>query len=168
MNTSTLLIESQNINNSSMGTGFVIHQDSFGSYILTCAHVVEQVEKMVSVNGLKAEVTAMGSSEGIDLAVVYVKEIFRNPLKLQRQNCTNGEVEVLGFSAFSHKKVQGKSREAMLLPSKITLKNRETHEDYYAWEIIANDHQEIESGNSGAPLVCKESGNVLAVVSNNK
>ena len=64
MNDSILLIQSKEPNNKSMGTGFVIHQDSFGSYILTCAHVVKQVEE-VKIENFEVEVIVNGSSSNI-------------------------------------------------------------------------------------------------------
>ncbi len=167
MNASILLIQSKQANNSSMGTGFVIHQDSYGSFILTCAHVVEQVIEPI-IDGLDVEVKAMGSSQTIDLALLYIKGVFQTPFELQRCECESKDVELIGYSGFSGNKYQGKTREATILGDKVTLKGIKDNATYQAWQIIAKDNNEIEHGNSGGPLICQQSGKVIAVVSNNK
>jgi len=75
MNNSIFLIESQENNNNIMGTGFVIHQDNYGSYVLTCAHVIEQVVQP-RIDNYEVTLKAIGTSEEIDLALLYVKGLF--------------------------------------------------------------------------------------------
>ena len=150
-----------------MGTGFIIHQDNYGSFILTCAHVVEQVLEPI-IDGFDVEVKALGSSETIDLALLYVKGMFKMPFALQQRACPSRDVQLIGYSVFTREKYQGKTRDATILGDKITLKGIVDNTTYQAWQIIAKDNNEIEHGNSGGPLLCKESGKVIAVVSNNK
>jgi len=167
MNTSTLLIQSEKSDNHSMGTGFVVHQDSYGSYILTCAHVVKQVvtPKIAKID-LAVEIKKV--DEVIDLALLYVKGLFLTPFELQVNKCNSRDVELLGFSSFGGEEYQGKPRAATILGEKITMIGREENFTYYKWQVIAKDQHEIEHGNSGAPLVCKESGKVIAVMTNNR
>ncbi|HHH19038.1 MAG TPA: hypothetical protein ENK86_00785, partial [Campylobacterales bacterium] len=167
MNTSVLLIKSNQNNNHSMGTGFVIHQDSFGSYVLTCAHVIEQVVEP-TIDGVEVEVRAIGESETIDLALLYMKGLFKTPLELQQKACFNTDVHLIGYSSFTVNQYQGKRREAIILGDKVSLKSVANDNISEALQIIAKDHNEIERGNSGAPLICSESGKVIAVVSNHK
>ena len=166
MNTSILLIQSRQDNNHTIGTGFVIHQNSFGSYILTCAHVVEQVVEP-TIDGFEVEIKECGSSETIDLALLYVKGMFKTPFELQQRNCDSRDVEIMGYSNFSKDKYQGKTREATILGERVTLKGIRDNSTYGAWQIVAKDENEIEHGNSGGPLICKKSGKVIAIVSNN-
>ncbi len=58
---SIVLMTSQDSNNHSMGTGFVVHRDGQGTYLVTCAHVVESVggTDQVSLHGHQAEVIAL-------------------------------------------------------------------------------------------------------------
>ncbi len=167
MNSSTLFIQSQQQDNHSMGTGFVIHQDSFGSYILTCAHVIEEVVEP-KIDELDVEVRSMGSSETLDLALLYVKGLFRTPFKLQTRRCSSDDVQLIGFSFFSKGKYQGKVRDATILGDKVSLKGISQGTEYTAWQIVTKNKYEVEHGNSGGPLLCQESGKVIGVMSNNK
>jgi len=167
MSSSILLIQSSQPNNSSMGTGFIIHQDSHGSYLLTCAHVIEQVVDP-KIEAYEVEIRALGSTQTIDLALLYLKGVFRTPLALQQRACPHADVQLIGYSIFTRDKYQCKTREAMILGEKMTLQGIRDHGTYHAWQIVAKDNYEIEHGNSGGPLICKESGRVIAVVSNNK
>ena len=166
MNNSILLIQSQDSKNSSMGTGFVIYQDEFGSYILTCAHVVEQVIHP-KIKNKEAVVKAIGSNETVDLAVLYVNGLYAEPLKLQNKKSQTTNVYLEGYSQFDKKKNQQKKREARILTS-VNLENKVDNSSYELLQIIAKDEHEIEAGNSGSPLICKESGKVIGVVSNNR
>ena len=150
-----------------MGTGFIIHQDNYGSYVLTCAHVVNQVVEPI-INGIEVEEKDIVSSKTIDLAVLYLKGLFQKPLKLQNRSCQSKNVQLMGYSGFSGDKYQGKTRDGTILGDKITIKGTKDNTTYQAWQIIAKDNHEIERGNSGGPLICQKSGKVIAVVSNHK
>ncbi|NET24814.1 hypothetical protein [Okeania sp. SIO1I7] len=58
-----------------IGTGFAFYQQENYTYLLTCAHVVEDVggEENVLVNNISADVVAIGDTQGFDLAVLRVK-----------------------------------------------------------------------------------------------
>lgn len=165
MTNSILLIQSKLSDNKRMGTGFVVHQDSLGSYVLTCAHVIDDVQE-ADIEGFTVELKAKGSREGIDLAVLYVKGLFRTPEVLQEKMCPSKEVELIGYSKFSSKISQVKPRAAQILDD-VMLTNLEDNHHVKAWQIIADDHSEIEPGNSGSPLFCKQTAKVIGVVSNN-
>ena len=167
MNSSTFLIKSNDGNNKSMGTGFVIHQDSFGSYILTCNHVIEQVQTP-KLENVEAEVELKYSDEVLDLALLYVKGVFQKPFELQSRHCNSGEVTLYGFSPFSHGEYQGKSREATILGDRLDMVGKRENFIYAKWQVIAKDNHEIEAGNSGGPLICNETGKVIGVMSNNR
>ncbi|MBU1667863.1 ATP-binding protein [bacterium] len=164
-NTSILLIQSQQPNNTSIGTGFIIHQDEYGSYLLTCAHVVKQVEEPI-VRGLNTKEIAL--DEELDLALLYVRGLSRIPLKLRQKKCVNNNVELIGFSNFSRQTYQIKKRKATLLENNMFLRHSKSNQEIKTWEVIAKENHEIESGNSGGPLICEETGNVIAVVSNRR
>jgi len=166
MNDSILLITSQDAKNKSMGTGFVVHQDEFGSYVVTCAHVIEQVANPKILN-YEIVVKAIGTSDTVDLALLYVPKLYREPLKLQVKKSKTIDVYLRGYSLFNKVKYQEKKREATIL-STVNLETRKDNKVYKAWQIIAKDHNEIESGNSGGPLICNDSSKVIGVVSNNK
>lgn len=71
MNT-TFLIKSTD--NSSFGTAFCVAHDENGSFLVTCTHVVEACgSEHLLIDGKAAQVEAMGCSQDIDLAVLYVE-----------------------------------------------------------------------------------------------
>lgn len=163
---SVFQIQSQDKNNSKFGTGFVFYVDEKGSYLATCNHVLEQVENPL-INNQVAKVIANGSEKNIDLAVLFLEGVFLKSLKLQALDCKNGDVKLVGYSNFTREQDQVKEREATLLGDKVKLKNKENNNTHYAWQIIAKDNFEIESGNSGGPLLCNVTQKVMAVMSHN-
>ena len=161
MRSSVVNIES--VSNNSFGTGFVIDSDEKGIYVLTCAHVVDDVETPVVENVL-AKVIAKGSF--IDMAVIYVSKLHLETLALQRAECDNLDVEVIGFSSFNQNLTQKKHINATLYKELIELHSKEDDLFYTVRKIKANDGFNFDRGNSGSPVICKDSGSVIAMISN--
>jgi hypothetical protein len=162
---SIVSIESTNKNNDSFGTGFVIHNDSKGAYVLTCQHVVEDVQEPM-VNELVA--TIMTQSKFIDMAVIFVPKLHVNPLPLQVDPCDSLHVEVIGFSHFTQELTQKKHIEATLFRQSIELHSNENDDFYLARKIKANNNFTFDRGNSGSPVICKKSAHVIAMISNKR
>ena len=160
---SIVQIESQKENNNSFGTGFVIDKDDKGIYVLTCQHVIDDVEIAV-VNALPTEIIAQ--SDFIDMAVLYIPNLQLEPLPLQIDKCESREVDVIGFSQFNHSLSQKKHIIATLFKNTIELHSSEDDSFYFARKIKANDDYSFERGNSGSPVICQKSGCVIAMVSN--
>ncbi|OZH51432.1 hypothetical protein AFK68_31040 [Hydrocoleum sp. CS-953] len=61
-----------------IGTGFAFYQQEDYTYLLTCAHVVEDVggEENLRVNDIPVELLEIGDPQGFDLAILKVKYIF--------------------------------------------------------------------------------------------
>jgi S1-C subfamily serine protease len=74
------IVNIESVSNNSFGTGFVIDSDEKGVYLLTCQHVLDDVETPVVENVL-ARVIAKGGF--IDMAVLYVSKLHLEPLPLQ-------------------------------------------------------------------------------------
>jgi hypothetical protein len=161
MKNSVVNIES--VSNNAFGTGFVIDSDEKGVYILTCQHVLDDVETPVVENVL-AKVIARG--EFIDMAIIYVSKLHLKALPLQTETTKNLEVEVIGFSTFNKTLTQKKHIKATLYEEAIELHSKEDDSFYTVRKIRANDGFNFDRGNSGSPVICKSSGNVIAMVSN--
>ena len=161
MRNSVVNIES--VTNSSFGTGFVIDSDEKGIYVLTCQHVVDDVETPVVENVL-AKVIAKGNF--IDMAVLYVSKLHLEALPLQTQECDHLDVEVIGFSHFNKSLTQKKHINATLYQESIELHSKEDDAYYNVRKIKANDGFNFDRGNSGSPVICKSSGNIIAMISN--
>jgi len=160
---SIVSIESVNENNDSFGTGFVIHNDEKGVYILTCKHVIDDVQRPM-VDEVIAKVIA--SSNFIDMAVVYVSKLHLQPLPMQVDPCDSLNVDVIGFSHFNQHLTQKKHIHATLFKEPIELHSNRNDSFYRVRKIIAKDNFHFDRGNSGSPVVCKKSGHVIAMVSN--
>src|SRR5687767_11446070 len=71
---SVVLITSSEPAIDAFGTGFVVHRDEQGSYVVTCAHVIRDVggPETTKAADLPATVVAIGDDDVLDLAVVRV------------------------------------------------------------------------------------------------
>ncbi|MCH9739814.1 MAG: serine protease [Epsilonproteobacteria bacterium] len=123
--------------NHSFGSGFVIHQDEEGCFILTCQHVVDEVGTPL-VENQTVEVIAT-SSNTIDMAVLYVNELKLEPLPLQIDNCNSADVEVIGFSQFTKSLNQKEYIHATLFENPIELLSKDSGFSYNARKIKAKE-----------------------------
>jgi hypothetical protein len=105
----------------------------------------------------------MGSSDGLDLALLKVK-IDRQALLLAEGACHDFEIK--GFRHF-------KNSDHLLEPIECKLDTKvefrpKNGGTVLGWKLNVDVTDTVEKGYSGSPLICKESGKVLAVVSNRK
>ena len=156
-------IESANENNNSFGTGFVIHSDEKGVFILTCQHVLDDVEVPVVEEVLAKVITR---SNFIDMTVIYVSKLQLQPLPMQVDSCDSLNVDVIGFSHFNQELTQKKHIHATLFEEAIELHSNSDDTFYLARKIKANNDFNFDRGNSGSPVICKKSGHVIAMISN--
>ena len=157
------IVSIESVSNNSFGTGFIIDSDAKGVYVLTCQHVLDDVETPVVENVL-AKVVAKGGF--IDMAILYVSKLHLNALPLQTKECDQLDVEVIGFSHFNQSLTQKKHIQATLYQELIELHSKEEDAYYNVRKIKANDGFNFDRGNSGSPVICKSSGNVIAMISN--
>ena len=156
-------IESADKNNKSFGTGFVIHTDEKGIYILTCKHVLDDVKTPI-VEEIQAKVIV--SNDFIDMAVLYVNTLRKFSLPLQIDLCQSLDVEVIGFSHFNKNLNQKQHIQATLYQESVELHSTEDDSFYVARKIKAKEGYNFDRGNSGSPVICKESQKVIAMISN--
>ena len=161
MTPSTFLIQSSN--NRSFGTGFVVRVDGKGTYLVTCSHVVEQCEaEFLEVDGKKAELIAQGSSDSIDLAVLYVEGLTdTKALTLCSESITENVLfEINGFKphkrdSFKFEKLDGAIKKVSEIYA-----NNETIKTY---ELSLEKEDVIEKGYSGSAVVLEGTDTVIAV-----
>jgi len=121
MEDSIVLILSSDPNISDFGTGFIIARDQNYSYLLTCAHVLEQIngmppttENKLKISGLDkpVEIVKQGSSDGIDIALLKVAGLFDRPLFEQFiLGQEKADIKVNGYSVFDPQNDQHIQRE---------------------------------------------------------
>ena len=142
------------------GTGFAVAQNQEQLFILTCAHVVEQLDGKVMIDGQPTAVVAAGSSNAVDLALLSVPCYEVQPL-LNRlgQSRPGMNFQLCGYSPFSGAKenyvlrpVQGRLGKAVAFES--VRQGRVA-----AWDIHVEDDEfsRLQGGYSGSPL-CDDQG----------
>ena len=105
---SIVLIKSAKENRKNViGTGFIFYKKQNYTYLLTCAHVVEDVggEENIRVNNIPAEVIKIGDVQGFDLAILKVNKNFSLPslnlMILYGEEEKKLEVKIPGFYLWS-------------------------------------------------------------------
>ena len=163
---SIVLITSSNPEESSFGTGFIIHRDERGTYVLTCAHVVKDVggPEKVKARHIPASLVALGSENDIDLAVLCVDGLIDKPLLYLSSSGEAGDkFTTIGFREYGKQHVTV-SLEG-ILEKKVGIGAKEHDEYLEAWSVGITDKDQLQPGNSGSPVVDQGSGQVIAVIS---
>jgi hypothetical protein len=163
---SVILITSKIPSNNRFGTGFVIHRDGKVIYLLTCAHVLDDVggEEEAVINGHSIEVVAFGLEGGIDLAVLKAENLSdRLPLGLCSSGKTGDAIRIIGFYNFDmyHR---SKQLEGNLGTQDILLPKASSHA-IRAWDLKIVDDYNLEPGYSGSPIIDVKRGCVVGIVS---
>jgi hypothetical protein len=149
------------------GTGFAVaHQDG-RLYLLTCAHVADQLDSKVRVSGQEAEILAKGSPDSIDMALLRIP-CEQPPLLLNRavRGKEGLKFQICGYGPFAGAKdnyvlrhIEGRLGKSIAFESPGSGRVE-------AWDLHVedDDFSRLQGGYSGSPL-CDEQGGLLAVVS---
>ena len=166
LQSSVTLITSAETSNNRFGTGFVIYQDDDLAYLLTCAHVVDDVggAENIDVEGASATVVAYGSAAELDLAVLCVAgQLNKTPLSLQPAGDKDSQFLTAGFQKFSNRflvrPLQG------ILGQTVALAVRGQADRVRAWDLKIEDEYQLQPGYSGSPVLDQASNKVLGIVS---
>ena len=147
-----------------VGTGFAFYREDNYTYLLTCAHVVEDVggKENVLVNDIPAEVLAIGDVKNFDLAVLGVEN-----LKVELFCLTSlSAAENVKFRTAGHflygeeKKILLETVEGTLGKKRFARKN---HQTVAVWKLLINEGDRLRKGYSGALVVDLETGGVLGI-----
>lgn len=141
-----------------VGTGFSIGNDSGGTFFITCGHVVKDIAPVVL--GRSAEVVQNKYDDGLDLALLYVHDVDREPLSIGT-SFDKKRADVLGYSRFFEGKVKYEPIRGVELKSDLIVESK--GEENFKYLKIYTD-EPICKGYSGSPVICKDSGNVVGVV----
>lgn len=164
---SVVQLTSPNQSNNRFGTGFVVYRDYGKSYIVTCAHVANDVahDGQVTVDGLPGRIVALGDENALDLAVIGVDALVGDAqLELNKDVVNEGDAVVTaGFHGYGRKLslIEIRGRIGKLSP--LTYRGRADRIN--AWRLVIDDDHLLQQGFSGAPVISTSTGKVIAVVS---
>jgi hypothetical protein len=161
-----VLISSRDAKNSSrFGTGFVIHQTDDAAYVVTCAHVVNDVgPDAAQVNGQAAAVVAI--DEGFDLAVLKVTSAADLPdaLPLSATARTGMTFSVAGFYRPDKRADQCQQLDGVLEKEDARWSATWKSSVPAWWVKIDGDEYGLQPGHSGGPVIEQASGKVIGVI----
>jgi S1-C subfamily serine protease len=163
-----VLITSRDADRSrNFGTGFAIAKDGKFVYLLTCAHVIRDVggREQVVANGIPARVVAVGDEIGFDLAVLRVEGLWDKPyLKLCASGKTEKPLIIAGFYQFDPKTPPALRTIRGSLGDQIQSSSRDSSDRANAWDLKIEGDYYLQPGYSGSPVIDKENGGVMGVV----
>ncbi len=161
------LLTSADGSKKAFGTGFAVAHKDGQLYLLTCAHVAEQLDSKVNVGGQKAEILAQGSADSIDMALLRIP--CEQPPPLLNRAVKGKEslkFHICGYGPFAGAKdnyvlrhIEGRLGKSIAFESPGSGRVE-------AWDLHVedDDFSRLQGGYSGSPL-CDEQGGLLAVVS---
>ncbi|NET40657.1 GUN4 domain-containing protein [Okeania sp. SIO2B3] len=166
---SIVLITSTNERKANViGTGFPFYKEQSSTYLLTCAHVVNDVggKESVLVNNIQAKVVAIGNITGFDLAVLRVENL-NNISPFQLINLSQGKnrkFQIAGHYLYGAEK----KRSLQILDGVLGKKSflTQNNQKVIAWQLLINQSDRLRQGYSGAPVVDVETGYVLGIATN--
>jgi len=147
-----------NKENKCLGTCFVIDNDDEGIFVATCGHVINKCKNNILVDGFESDVIENYYEKGLDLAILYVKGLFKDPLTLAKSStATIGKV--IGYSNFSG----AQKREAINnIPIKNDILIEKPQQNIEA--IKLSPPEAISNGYSGSPVICNYTKEVIGIV----
>lgn len=147
-----------------IGTGFAFYRKDNYTYLLTCAHVVEDVggKENVLVNDIPTEVLAIGDVKNFDLAVLGVKNLKVELFYLTSLSASeNVKFWIAGHFLYGEeKKILLETVEGTLGKKRFVRQNNQT---VAAWKLLINEGDRLRKGYSGAPVVDLKADRVFGI-----
>ena len=172
---SIVLIKSAKENRKNViGTGFIFYKKQNYTYLLTCAHVVEDVggEENIRVNNIPAEVIKIGDVQGFDLAILKVNKNFSLPslnlMILYGEEEKKLEVKIPGFYLWSQnnalRRQTIKGEMIVEVDGERAFQLIEDMPEDVAVEKLEIKKGRLRSGYSGSPVIDTNTGLVVGIV----
>ena len=158
-----VLITSGNSNNKNFGSGFIIAEDEHYSYVVSCAHVVQDVGNKPYITGLPTEILANGSPDDLDITLLKVSKLNKPCLNQFAQGIPKTNIAILGYSIFESRQVKRLLNGKLGKSIKLTAKNKNWEMAAFDISIQDDDFSKLAGGYSGSPL-CNSAGEVIGVV----
>lgn len=176
---SVVLIETtDDLRKHGFGTGFVVHRDERGTYLLTCAHVV--TKKTLDSKDFQLLKEVKVSSDGglilaeiedwdrvVDLAVLRVQGLYSLPML---SLCSSGQPDMpfitAGFYEFDKRSTQRQINQIKGKLLKSEYRIRQQGDRARVWKVEIADGELLKPGYSGSPALDETGSHVFGVVSN--
>lgn len=162
---SLVRISGSNSRPDAFGTGFVARREAGWAWVVTCAHVVQNVggPSGLRVAGVAAEVAALGEG-ALDLAVLRVPVISTPPLSPVSGENTDGEFRTAGYQRFG-KNYLVRPLQGTLSPLRVLEPAEDPSGRVTACDLRVLSDFGFRPGYSGSPVWVDAAGGVVAVVS---
>lgn len=172
-NAIVLLSNKESDKNATFGSAFIIARDDIYTYLLTCAHVIEQINQDSTENKLKildvenpVEIVCCGASDAIDIALIKVAGLFDKPVfKHFAKGQSQHDIYVTGYSRFEKRHLKRPLKGKLGKSTKITAEGKEA--PFWDVHILDDELSKLDAGYSGSPLYDQD-GQVLAIVSHKR
>jgi|GEM_PF-3597393 len=163
---SIVLITSADTSNKKFGSGFAIRREQDMTWIVTCAHVVEDVggAGCIQIDGRPAEILACGKSDEIDLAVLRVAGLGSLPLALGLTGKDGLHCTITGYASLNSGSPLKRAESLQGTLGYAELKHPDGTR-IEAWRLWIDSKILLEGGYSGSPVIDTASGLVFAVTS---
>lgn len=153
------ILQITNESKTCLGTGFVVDKDHKGIFVATCGHVVNDCGETILIEGKKPSILKNSYSEGLDLAILYVENIDKEPLPIIDDKSVQ-TVQVIGYSKLlNDPKRESITNIKIKTGIEITKKS-----DLKIDAIKLYPTEPISRGYSGSPVICQTSNKVIGVV----
>ncbi len=164
---SIVQITSPDLGNTRFGTGFILHKNATSTFVVSCAHVIQDVihSNQLMVENHLASVIAIGDEKGLDLAVLQIQShLPAPPLKTNAHIATEGtQFQTAGFQKYGNKLSLLPLRGELGKLSPLIYRGKSQRVD--AWRLKILDDYGLQPGFSGCPVIDNDSGAVIAIVS---
>ena len=153
------------------GTGFFVYQDDSATYVVTCAHVVQDAyidyenHKILLDGQYQADIAAYDADADICVLQAKIPNAVAS-LRLSNSAREGQEIRVIGMSAFSGKREKRDvlslngflaKEAAWSFPGKARIPT---------WHLkLSEDDFKLKPGYSGSPVLSKDSSDVIGIVS---
>lgn len=160
---STFLIRSKK--NKSFGTGFCIDKDKNGSFIVTCAHVVDECgHNDMLIDGIPVQIKAKGNSLLLDLAVLYVERLTdSSPLNAYCSETLKNKPTPFSINGFRPHKKESYKLETICGEIEKVSSIHQDNQFLETYELSIKGKDNIEKGYSGSAVICTKSNQVIAI-----
>lgn len=150
------------------GTCFVIHRDEEFVYLLTCAHVVRDIQedngeaRMIINKKEVLEIAVIGEPDGLDLAVVKVAASENmTEVNLCKPFKDRKIIQIVGYFRSAVYQKRAKINGILLVHSDI---DSDLYGIIRSWAIQIQDETRLDRGFSGSPIIDIERNSVVGVL----